>query len=522
LVAQGLWVSNTPTAVLYSLETPLAAQRWILGSVAAFEWMLFANALIWACEGLLIAGSTVFSRAARRTHPLCDQLVVTARLGLFTSVGAFLVAFMVGLAVLQRLVYTLVDELPYQPFYYLPLGGSCASIAVFLEQRAASSAASLAAIAALLLGLIGFIGIVFAPSVLTEIRAIRAPRSAALGAWLTQGYRSIEVHVRVWGIVVAVAVVAIVALLGLRQAERWDWLSAGDVAWLGWLYATQEIVIDASRAWLAPWLLTIATGTVGLLSLGRLALRGAQALRAPLDAALDVDNHFREFPRAAISRVRIMERYLAVLRLVQAQNYERVVIVAHSQGTVITAELLRYLRWRSDQPSRSGTDELLRSLRHWIDQSRLRLLTVGSPLRQLYALRFPDMYSWVLSSAEADAQRPAQGPLPSELGVCHWRNLWGSGDYVGRWLWSGPAPDGVVAALATDEVSYALHALAGVDRAGSTWTDTCIGGDAHTHYFDLDQKTVAATLRSLVLDSEEALAESVARLRALRPGAQDG
>jgi predicted alpha/beta hydrolase family esterase len=77
--------------------------------------------------------------------------------------------------------------------------------------------------------------------------------------------------------------------------------------------------------------------------LGGLLSRYLAALRAPLDIALDVDNHFREFPRAAIPRARIFSRYAALLRHVVEQGHDRIVIVAHSQGTVISAELLRYL-----------------------------------------------------------------------------------------------------------------------------------------------------------------------------------
>ena len=76
-------------------------------------------------------------------------------------------------------------------------------------------------------------------------------------------------------------------------------------------------------------------------------LERVQALRTPLDAALDVDIHFREFPRKAIPRVRIAERYVALLEFVVDRGYERIVIVAHSQGSVITAELLRYLQQRA-------------------------------------------------------------------------------------------------------------------------------------------------------------------------------
>ena len=93
--------------------------------------------------------------------------------------------------------------------------------------------------------------------------------------------------------------------------------------------------------------IAVAGTTTGLLALGGVAAKRLKALRVPLDAALDVDVHFREFPRDAIPRVRIVERYVALLQHVVEQGFRRIVIVAHSQGTVITADLLHYLRARS-------------------------------------------------------------------------------------------------------------------------------------------------------------------------------
>jgi hypothetical protein len=169
----------------------------------------------------------------------------------------------------------------------------------------------------------------------------------------------------------------------------------------------------------ASLLLVVAGGAAGLLALGKVAIKQLQALRAPLDAALDVDNHFREFPRHAISRVRIVERYVALLDHLRAQGYERVVIVAHSQGTVITAELLRYLQQRSRLAGRPRHPRArpggpgAHCSAGWT-RTGVHLLTVGSPLRQLYALRFPSQYPWVLQARGAQ-QRPPTGAARSRM-----------------------------------------------------------------------------------------------------------
>ena len=117
-------------------------------------------------------------------------------------------------------------------------------------------------------------------------------------------------------------------------------------------------------------------------------------------------------------------------------------------------------------------------------------------MRQLYALRFPRLYPWAVAALGDPAHPQWTGPQPAELGLRHWSNLWGSGDYVGRWLWSarddkGPQP------LQVDESSYGGSTHEGHDAQGRGWKDRCLGADAHTHYFDLEQQDVAAELLAL-------------------------
>ena len=481
-----------------------APQAWVDGSLGTLEAVLLAHALLWAAFALLVAASVVLSewalwqgRRARRDHA---QTLVTARLGLFTSAGAFLVCQMAAFVLVSWALRGLLDDQGYTPWWF-ESGYGERMASVFVQERADGHAGSFALVALALLGLLGFVALVFAPSVLRELRLLGAPDATALGRWLSTGYRSVERVVRYWGWAVAPCAVLAAAALVLAQTRRLGWTTG---EWIGsaCLRQIEDGVAQLSTQWLGALVLTVAGGAAGLLALSKVAIKQVQAARAPLDAVLDIDNHFREFPRKNISRVRIVERYVALLDHLRQQGYRRVLIVAHSQGTVITAELLRYLQQRHllgtprKRQDASANQVDMQALRHWLDSADLRLLTLGCPLRQLYALRFPRLYPWAVAALGDPAHPQWTGPQPAELGLRHWSNLWGSGDYVGRWLWSarddkGPQP------LQVDESSYGGSTHEGHDAQGRGWKDRCLGADAHTHYFDLEQQDVAAELLAL-------------------------
>ncbi len=240
-----------------------------------------------------------------------------------------------------------------------------------------------------------------------------------------------------------------------------------------------------------------AAGLATALSLlGGLLSRYVPAVRAPLDVALDVDNYFREFPRKQIPRARIFARYVALLEHIAAQGCDRIVIVAHSQGCVISVETLRWLRegrrlGSARTPARSRLFELL--------GGDVRLLTAGCPLRQLYAARFPTLYRWVLRKDGVFC-----GPRADDIGVRQWLNTYTSGDYVGRWLWSRDGPNDDLlghplaevlrpAALGRGSVydAFAPTPPDGRDLDAAAEAETCLGVGAHTHYFEPDQQEVA-------------------------------
>src|SRR5262249_51340451 len=109
-------------------------------------------------------------------------------------------------------------------------------------------------------------------------------------------------------------------------------------------------------------------------------------------------------------RARIVERYVSLLRYIAARKdpqdprqpyYGSVVIVAHSLGALISADLLHFLK---EEP-----DEALRPLGYGEKnqanaQIQIRLLTFGNPLRQLLNRFFPHIYWWVRDEPDNGAR----------------------------------------------------------------------------------------------------------------------
>ena len=129
----------------------------------------------------------------------------------------------------------------------------------------------------------------------------------------------------------------------------------------------------------------------------------------------------------------------------------------------------------------------------------IRLLTLGCPLRQLYAARFPTLYRWVIARHGV-----VSGPRAIDIGVETWANAFCSGDYVGRWLWSDapntgdpvghPMLDGVHGHVLGRVDAYASFIPMPPDSAhlvGRRELELCIGLGAHTHYLEPTQEKVA-------------------------------
>jgi hypothetical protein len=131
------------------------------------------------------------------------------------------------------------------------------------------------------------------------------------------------------------------------------------------------------------------------------------ALRHGLDLATDVTLYFRgrswaAQPSHAADDI-LKRRFTTVADDLIGTGIDRLVVVAHSQGTVIAVDALR---------ERPSTPNL-----------RPDLITMGSPLDSLYARFFPGQFDGVITQVRA--------------GVTGWLNVFRADDEVGRRLGSG-------------------------------------------------------------------------------------
>ncbi len=481
-------------AALYGTELTLA-------TVKAFWVALAPLLLVWIFAGLLAQRGDYERRAS----------VATGRLGIGVSLCAFVVMTMALWALLSNVldlslkgVGYLSEIFPSPP----PLAGQSTAQA-YLHQRYVSSTETFAPLAILLLTLLAFAIVTLFPSVLAELSVIRNKDRGAIGAaggeaadehaaqrqqrfgaaalrlgrWLTAGYRLADVlmlAICIVGVLISVAVLYVFSGHELPGA----------------LSGPRASLAEQSKAWLAPLVFGAAGLATALSLLGGLLSRYVPAVRAPLDVALDVDNYFREFPRKQIPRARIFARYVALLEHIAAQGCDRIVIVAHSQGCVISVETLRWLR---EGRRLGGTQTPARKRLFDLLGGDVRLLTAGCPLRQLYAARFPTLYRWVLRKDGVFC-----GPRAKDIGVRQWLNAFTSGDYVGRWLWSREGPNDDLLGHPLAEVlhpgvlgrasvydAFAPTPPDGGELDAAAEAETCLGVGAHTHYFEPDQEEVA-------------------------------
>lgn len=213
----------------------------------------------------------------------------------------------------------------------------------------------------------------------------------------------------------------------------------------------------------------------------------ALGTRAAVDVALDVVNWLREHPKDDNVRSRITERYVSILRHLcdERSGYDAVIIVAHSQGTMIAADVMRHL-WNY----RATLSEP--RLARWLDgKLPLHLFTMGSPLRQHYGQRFPHLYEWARADVpqEEEQAAAAEKPRAEDVGVTSWVNAYRSGDYVGRCLWHDEQ----------DEASWVPGPASPVIHDDLSRQEFCIGAGGHTHYWDVTAPAIASQLRSMVM-----------------------
>jgi hypothetical protein len=469
----GLWVDGR--VIMPDVTTQA---EWML--TAAFnvgEVLLAVMLLIWA---LYVAVQTV---ALALGWWLCRGVDDAERRSLDTSRLAT-VASSALFAVLSLVLWSVIGYVAgrqLHDFLYLPLifGGGYRSGAIFLDHRIETVGGFFTPLVLAFTVLASATLVVLAPSLLEEIRPTqnldaRGPRTEAiawserLGRWLTGGLR--------WLTRTFVIVVPPGAIVGggLYLAFVYEQLAfsagvAGEVAKgiAGWLDHLQGETLVAAGKWLAGGALTLA-------ALGSRFTRTIGRLRVAIDAVLDVDNYFGDPPNRQPPRARMFSRYASLLAYLRDRGYTRIVIVAHSQGTVISTDLLRYLRAQG-------------RLREVAGDLPIRLVTVGSPLRDLYAEHFPLLYHWMGPRA---SEFGAAGPAASEIGAVEWVNAFRSGDYVGRAIWTPLHRGFSIAAVGSDG---RVEAERTVDR-----TEFCLGAGAHTHYWSDDAVALAVEIDRLI------------------------
>lgn len=215
-----------------------------------------------------------------------------------------------------------------------------------------------------------------------------------------------------------VAYVAMVVLITLAAAA----------IWLDGREAVQDVGdLLASVAFpMAYAIAVLAVAGVGLRNVGFLGRFGGGFLRIlglVLDTIYDVTTYLRMANPAIVApRVQMIARYRAVLRHARARGYDHVVVMAHSQGTILTLATLLGDDDRAPRVTRPAPDDLPQTI---------TFLSYGSPVTQTYAQRFPGQF--------ADWSARAVTPT-SPIGS--WLNVYRAGDYVGRWIrTAAPGPD---------------------------------------------------------------------------------
>jgi hypothetical protein len=166
-------------------------------------------------------------------------------------------------------------------------------------------------------------------------------------------------------------------------------------------------------------------------SVGKLGWRGQavggnlEALRARLDPLYDIASYLRIYDGEGI-RPRIIARFRALLRT-RAGNYDGLLIVGHSQGSVLSAAVLFGDRYRREPEGRDPNEDGVRGWERNPHQlPPTVLLTCGCPLRQSYDARLSGDYSWLW--AEDNPLKP----------VGEWLNVYRARDAIGQAVFREP------------------------------------------------------------------------------------
>jgi hypothetical protein len=430
---------------------PIAFESTVVAAARAAEGMFFWALLGWVVliiaqiiYALFALSAHVRSYLGGHTHDQVDGLraIRTGMLTMMITTSTFVV--------ITISLWTLISNFKnhealthsyFRPWLYRWLteqeSAKVFSVSSFVTERLDASAVFFAPTVICLAILAVALLIAVLPALVAEIRPPAGnARSISMGRWLDDGLKGVSVPIVMLTVVYFAAI-----LVYLLTAVRVD-AAAQVTLW----FKDTTILQYVGYAF--------AASATSLFVIGRGLSDTLGKVRVVLDTVLDIDNYFREFPRDKNPRSRIYARYVAMLRYLSAQPepYDRIVIVAHSQGTVITADLLRLVSSPQHEPQLD-----------LVNLPPLTLLSAGCPLAQLYRVRFAHLYRWI------DADNAQWSDLRKHFSLTRWINVYRSGDYVGRALWRG-AP--------RYEPEQTPHPV------DSRRAEMCLGEGAHTHYFD--------------------------------------
>ena len=170
-------------------------------------------------------------------------------------------------------------------------------------------------------------------------------RSRRLGEWLTGAFGSFRVAViLIWmaafgvpAFCIAAATICYFRQTGIHPSYMYVLYTWAAHSW------TLELILRSGPI--------VASLAVLMATVGKSVFKSASTV---LDTVLDVDNYLRTSPAKDTPRASVVERYVALLHFLHAyrgpdgRGYDRIVIVAHSLGSLISADVLRFLKHDKD------------------------------------------------------------------------------------------------------------------------------------------------------------------------------
>lgn len=318
--------------------------------------------------------------------------------------------------------------------------------------------------------------------------------SLKFGIWLNNGYKAVYFFLP-----------AISALFIILVIIYWSLIPIKDP-----LIAKNINLYKLITKTLLSLAVILTASTTSILVLGSRLQQLSLGIRNVIDVILDVDNYLRLHPLGKNPRVHIFSRYYSLLRYLceqtDSQNqpkYDALILVAHSQGAVITADLLRFIK--KEKPK--GLDPLFSS--DSAEKLPVYFFSMGNPLRQLYSIGFPHLYEWVINYNDPDENGHndydenglGDKPKPEDLGLEQWVNTYNSGDYVGRYLWRKSKSEVNEKKLAREEKlfkpSSSVEDKDNISEKGK-YREFCLGAGAHTHYWNATTNRVADEINRLI------------------------